>query len=106
MCRATLRKMVASFGSAINDPTNALTHLYEIRDALAKYFGSRNAAETALQMGSRDWGEFGRIANDEPLLEGRHRGRHVGPLRHATPQELATVKDLAEEWIRKFASKL
>ena len=102
----TLRRMLASYETALNDPANGLTHLYEIRDALAKHFGSDAAAKTACGIGSSQWSTYGRLANEEPLLEGRHRGKNSGPLRHATDQELATVRDLAQDWIRKFAGTL
>jgi hypothetical protein len=102
----TLRKMVASFHAARNDPANALTHLYEIRDALGKHFGSEPATKSAVGISSPEWSTFGRLTCDEPLLEGRHRGKHLSDLRPATAEELSTVRDLAREWIRKFAATL
>ena len=57
---STLRTMLASYTSAINDPANALTQLYEVRDALAKHFGPEatrvrrtTAASVALGSGGR-----------------------------------------------------
>jgi hypothetical protein len=103
---ATLRRMLESFQIAIDDPENELTHLYEIRDALGKTFGSDKAAKDALGIGSSQWSTFGQLANDEPLLEGRHRGKHANRLRHATPEELSTVREMARDWIRIFAATL
>jgi hypothetical protein len=103
---STLRRMLASFEAATNDRANALVHLFEVRDAIAKHFGKEDATKTALGISSSEWSTFGRLTNDEPLLEGRHRGKHSSGLRHATHEELATVRDLARDWIRKFAATL
>jgi hypothetical protein len=46
------------------------------------------------------------MANDEPVVEGRHRGKSLGPLRNATTDERARMRALAEDWIRKFAATL
>ena len=45
-----LQGMLASYSMAIGDPANELTHLYEIRDALAKYFRSDTTAKRSLQI--------------------------------------------------------
>ena len=103
---STLRTILASYTSAINEPPNALTHLYEVRDALAKHFGSEAKTKNVLGISSSDWSTFGRLANDEPLLEGRHRGKHGDSLRPATPEELSSAKSLARDWIRRFARTL
>jgi hypothetical protein len=101
-----LRRMLESFEASVNDPENELTHLYEVRDALVKHFRNEATAKSKMRISSRKWRTFGRLANDEPLLEGRHRGKHAESLRHATNEELATVRDLAREWIRTFAALL
>ena len=101
-----LRSMLASWSAGIDDSENELTHQYEIRDILAKHFGSDMASRRALGISSSEWSTFGRLANDEPLLEGRHRGKHHAKLRHATEDQLRIVRRLASEWVRKFAATL
>ena len=45
-----LRRLLRSFDTAMNDPPNELTHLYEIRDALKKRFRNERAAQRALSI--------------------------------------------------------
>jgi hypothetical protein len=91
-----LSDIVESVAASIDDPENELIHLYEILDAVRKAFGSETAARKALGITKADWSKLGRLANHEPLLEGRHRGEHKeSGLRAATPEELAAARSIA-----------
>ncbi|WP_336979881.1 hypothetical protein [Altererythrobacter fulvus] len=92
-----LKRMLDSIENALRDPDNFLIHLYEVRDALASEFGSDAQAKAALTISSADWSKFGRMANEDPLLEGRHRGKRDN-LRKATQDEI--------DWARKFCGTL
>jgi hypothetical protein len=86
-----LGSMLCSYNQAMNDKDNYLIHLYEICDALSenekfkdkgngKDKGKKNAIKKlSLSEPSKDiksiWDELGRMANDAPLAEGRHRGK-------------------------------
>lgn len=95
--------LLKSYNAAIDDPSNAFVHLYEIRDALKKKFGGEgNACSTLKISRTHCWGRLGQLADGEPLLEGRHRGARVGKLRHATPAELDEARGIAREMIRKY----
>jgi hypothetical protein len=48
----TLRRMLESHDAAMNDPANELTHLYEVRDALANHFRSEAAAKSGVGISS------------------------------------------------------
>ena len=97
--------LLKSYNSAINDPDNELTHLYEIRDALEKKFhGKKNACDTLAI--HAEWNRLKRLANDEPLLGGRHQGGYVGRLRHATPSELEEARQIAGQMIHAYLSYL
>ena len=105
-CAAAMRvadsvanSILRSYSAAVNDPANELLHLYEIREALASHFGGAALAQKALGISSSRWSALGRLANDEPLLQGRHRGKHPGTLRSATAQELEDVRDIVREMI-------
>lgn len=101
----TLRSLLDSYGRSLSDPSNALVHLYEIRDALAKHYLGDDRARQRLGISSKQWRRVGRLADDEPLEEGRHRGRH--PVRrHAKREELDEVREIAKSWIRAFAAAL
>ncbi len=98
--------LLKSYNEAINDPANELTHLYEIRDALSKKFSADNGARSTLTISRNAWSKFGKLANDDPLYEGRHRGQNVGQLRHATESELNEVRRIAREMILAYLKYL
>ena len=102
----TLRRMIESFGNSIEDPVNELLHLYEVRDAACSHFGNPRAAQDALAVSRSKWSDFGRIANDEPILHGRHRGKYIGPMRPATGDELELVREVALLIITRFSDTL
>ena len=94
--------LLKSYDAAINDPSNELTHLYEIRDAFSKKFGGDEGARSTLGIRRNEWSRFGKLANDDPLYEGRHRGQNVGQLRHATESELDEVRGIARTMILAY----
>ncbi len=87
--------LLASYQAAVNDPENELVHLYEIRDALSKLFKGEVPARKALGLGVSEWRRLGQLANDEPLKQGRHRGKSAGELRDATESEPAEARIIA-----------
>ena len=99
----TLRAMANSYSQAVTDSSNELVHLYEVRDALSKYYGGEHKARDVLNISEAEWDRLGRLANVEPLLQGRHRGKHPASLRPATAAELAEARDVAKRWIIAFA---
>ncbi len=98
-----LRQMLASYSAAVNDPTDELVHLYEILDALKEYFGNEEFAIKGLGITKSDWSIIAKLANSEPLLEGRHRG-NKSFLRPATDVELHTAREMAKNLINLFSA--
>jgi hypothetical protein len=94
-----LRAMVKSYGQAVQDQDNELVHLYEVREA-AKPLRKKLSP---LGITARDWSTLGRLADDEPLRQGRHRGRHATRLRDATAKELAACRSIARRIIEAVA---
>lgn len=92
-----LKRMLQSFRNALIDDDNLLIHLYEVREALTSEYGGDIKVRKALSVSSVDWSRFGQLANNEPIQEGRHRGKHTG-LRLATKAET--------EWALSFAQRL
>lgn len=103
---AILQSLLRSYSAAVDDPPNELVHLYEIRDALAKHFGNKTAALAKLGIPESEWQRLGLLADEAPLNQGRHRGRHTGGLRDATHVELDEVRQIARDWIEKYARQL
>jgi hypothetical protein len=102
-CRTTdplLESLLQSYQAAIDDSDDELVHLYEIRDAFCKKFKAE--AQKALGLTRAQWSRFGRLCNDEPLRQGRHRGKTSGLLRDATESELADARGFAKAMIKGY----
>lgn len=98
-----LRRLLASNNKSIVDADNELVHLYEIRDALQTRFGGERAAMDALGISKPTWKRFGQLCNDEPLKQGRHRGRtDRSDLRDATHDELDEARAFSRSLIEAY----
>ncbi|PTR15054.1 hypothetical protein C8R31_10480 [Nitrosospira sp. Nsp2] len=105
-----LLRLLQSYDAAVNDPNNELVHLYEIRDALAHKFGTEANARSTLAIPNSIWSRLGRICNNEPLNQGRHRGQNARTvLRDAGADELAEargiVRNMIEAYLRYLPSR-
>lgn len=101
-----LDSMLNSYANSVKDPGNELIHLYEIREALSAKFGGEAQAKTTLKISRSRWSEIGRLANDAPLAQGRHRGMHPSELTSASKQELTTARAIAKEMILSYLQHL
>jgi len=98
--------LLNSWNSSIHEPDNELVYLYEIREALSKEFGGEKVARRVLNITKKSWKRFGRLANDAPLKQGRHRGKNVGALRDATEDELIKARTFIRKLIEKYLDYL
>lgn len=98
--------ILRSYAAAVNDPRNELVHLYEIGEAISTHFGGAQPAKKALGISDGDWRRLGRLACDEPILQGRHRGRHPGTLRAATGGELSTARMIGRAMVESYLAYL
>jgi hypothetical protein len=101
-----LDSLLRSYQAAVKDPNNELVHLYEIRDALVTRFGSSDVVRTKLGIRDREWSRFGQLANDEPLRQGRHRGKNAVGLRDTTEGELQEARAIARKMIEAYIASL
>ncbi len=99
---ALLVAILDCYSHAVNDAANELVHLYEIRDALSKRFGNETNARHELSIPKRRWSRLGKLSNDEPIKQGRHRGKALANMRDATSDELQECRDIAFELIAKY----
>jgi hypothetical protein len=97
-----LQGLLESYSNAVRDCADELVHLYEIRDALAKHFGGEQKARDKLSITKRRWSRIGQLANDEPIRQGRHRGRSLASMRDATDEELQECRNIALELIANY----
>lgn len=103
---ATLQALTKSYSEAVKDPANELVHLYEIREALSVKFGGEMATLSALGLSSSAWSRLGQLSNNEPLRQGRHRGKTGGALRDATDAELSEAREIARAMIEAYLGHL
>jgi len=101
-----LNAVLRSYSAAVADPRNELVHLYEIREGLATHFGGQRPATHALGITGTTWSTLGRIVNEEPLRQGRHRGKQLGALRDATEAELKEARSIARDMIEAYLTFL
>jgi hypothetical protein len=101
-----LTAMLTSFSNAIRDPQNELVHLYEVRDALAAELGGKSNAIATLGITSAAWSRLGQLSNDEPLRQGRHRGKSGVALRDATHAELNEAREIARSMLNLYVNHL
>jgi len=94
--------LLASYKAAVNDPENELVHLYEIRDALSKFFKGEAEARKALKVSASEWSRLGQLSNSEPFKQGRHRGKSVGELRDASESELVEARNIARSFVEAY----
>jgi hypothetical protein len=94
--------MLKSYDAAVRDPQNELVHLYEIRDAISSCFGGKSASLAALGISATDWSRVGQLCNDEPLRQGRHRGKASLALRDATESELTEARSIARSFLEEY----
>jgi hypothetical protein len=94
--------LLRSYSTAVNDPGNELVHLYEVREALSQYFGGESAAKGAVGVSSAQWSRLGQLANNEPVTQGRHRGKQLGQLRDATSDELSEARQITRLMIEGY----
>jgi hypothetical protein len=102
----TLRSMLSSFDAALRDGDDELVHLYEIREALVSRFSGTQSAREVVGASKSDWSLMGRLCNDEPLRQGRHRGRMGLQLRDATDTELESARAIAVALITGYIGSL
>jgi len=103
---ALLASLLGSHAAAVRDPNNELVHLYEIREALSTKFGGENATRTALGISTYQWSLLGQLCNNEPLRQGRHRGKSGGALRDATEGELTEARGISRAMIEAYLQYL
>ncbi len=101
-----LEAMLTSYSNAIRDPQNELVHLYEVRDALGAELGGEANVVAALGLARSAWKRLGQLSNNEPLRQGRHRGKSGAALRDATHAELQEAREIASAMLSLYLNHL
>ena len=91
---------------AVNNEKHELVHLYEIREALVNKFGNQQSVRQSLGISRNDWSRLGELANDLPLMQGRHVGKKIEELRDATSAELNEARQLAQRFVKAYLNYL
>ena len=99
---SVLDQMLKSYNMSVNEPKNELVYLYEILEAASKKFEGKRKALAELQITDDEWSSLGRIANELPYTQGRHRGRNPGILRKAEESELKRAREIAVKIVENY----
>ncbi len=91
-----------SYNNAVNDHSNEFIHLYEIMESLCGKFGNEKGLRDALGISRNKIERLRKLANKEPLTQGRHRGKSPGQLRDATNAEKNQARDIAQQLIHRY----
>lgn len=91
-----------SFNTAVTDPANEFIHLYEILESLCGKFGNEKTVRDVLEISRKKIVRLRKLANTEPLNQGRHRGKNPGQLRDATQSEKEEARDIARQLIHRY----
>lgn len=95
-----------SFNSAVNDPANEFVHLFEIIESLCDRFGNEKKLRDALCFSKTYVAKLRRLANTEPVTQGRHRGKNPGNLRTADSSEKKDAREVARRLIQSYLEYL
>lgn len=101
---STLQLLLDAIDRANRNPSTALVHFYEVREALAVRFGGEKTAKKEIGMAG-SWSELGRLCNKVPVLQGRHSGSAT-ELRDATLGELDKAKRIARDMVDGYLQHL
>lgn len=97
-----VESILSFYKTSVHDPSNELIHLYDIWEALKTRFDGQSAVLTALGVSDSDRRALGKLANDEPIRQGRHRGAKISDLRDATEAELDEARKIARIMIEAY----
>jgi hypothetical protein len=100
------RRAWESFGLAHGTNQHAIGHLYDVRDAIAKKFGSEDKAREVLNLKKDEWSEFGKIFNADSVQGGRHNGKHLTPVKPMTDEQRALVMQFAKTMLFAYGNYL
>jgi hypothetical protein len=102
----TIRRILDSFDVAVRYPRSVLVYLYEVWEALQTKFGGERKARKTLGIHRKKRSSLTKLADKEPINQGRHRGRFAGRLRDATTNELDEAWLIARGMYEKYLSYL
>ena len=69
-------------------------------------FGGENSAQAALTITASQWSRLGQLCNNEPLRQGRHRGKTGEALRDASEGELVEARGIPRAMIEAYIRRL
>jgi hypothetical protein len=102
----TLARLFEAYRRAIESPEHEPIRLFEIIELLDAHFGTNHKAKAALMGTAKAYAALGTLANDVPIVEGRHVGQHADALRPMTDEERQQGRAAAKALIAAFRSTL
>jgi hypothetical protein len=101
-----LARLFEAYRRAIESPEHEPIRLFEIIEILDAHFGTNRKAKAAMKGTGRAYAAIGTLANDVPIVEGRHVGQHADALRPMTDAERQQGRAAAKALIAAFRNTL
>jgi hypothetical protein len=102
----TLARLFEAYRRAIESPEHEPIRLFEIIELLDDHFGTNHKARAALMGTAKAYAALGTLANDVPIVEGRHVGQQADALRPMTDEERQQGRAAARGLIAAFQRTL
>jgi hypothetical protein len=102
----TLARLFEAYRRAIESPEHEPIRLFEIIEILDAHFGTNHKAKAAMKDAAKAYAAIGTLANDVPIVEGRHVGQHADALRPMTDAERQQGRAAAKALITAFRNTL
>lgn len=104
---AYFRRAWESFSLAMGPDEHAISHLYDVRDAVARKFDEQGeSACRVLKLSDAKWREFGQAFNNGAVKGGRHNGKHPAPMQPMTREQRDKVIRFAREILDRYGEYL
>jgi len=103
---STVRTILDSFDAAVRYPGSELVYLFEVFAAVQTRFRGEGKARKVLGIHRKKRSRLTKLADEEPLNQGRHRGKFAGKLRDATANELNEARTIARDMYEKYLNYL
>jgi hypothetical protein len=101
-----LATILQSYDASKRDRKNELVHLFEILEALRLKLGGDKGVHSLLKIHDSDLDRLAILCNEEPLRQGRHRGKKYENLRDATKDELNDARKISADIIEAYLTYL
>lgn len=102
-----LKFVIRKFNEAYYEIDNELFHLYDIREAIDRYFKDQGKDyKNELRISLKEHSEFGKFINGKPIFRSRHPGKFVGKFEPLNGDEVRKLRSFCRKLILSLVDNL